>query len=166
MRFFLLFFLMLPIIEIVLLIKIGSEIGVLATLLWLAFSFVAGVALLRLQGIATLRQARQSMAEGKVPAAALAQGLLVSVAAVLLIIPGFMSDAVALVLLFPLTRRLLIARWVKNVHTSATFRHPSGQGNIYDGEAYTVNEKPVAGAEPPVFLPHDPDSPKSPSDRS
>lgn len=130
MRFLLLLFVIIPIVEIVLLIQIGGEIGALATIAWLIAAAVIGINLIRLQGIATLIQAREQMAQGKAPAEALANGLLLAFAGVLLIVPGFATDAIAILCLIPALRRLVIGGWLRRMVT----RTSSFRGNIYDVE--------------------------------
>lgn len=147
MRFLVLFFLILPVIEIVLLIKIGSEIGVLATLGWLLLMIVAGVTLLRVQGTASLRQARELMSAGQQPTAALAKGIFVSLAAVLLILPGFATDLIGFLLLLPPLQQLLVKRWMKNAQVSSHFYQAGRQGNLYEGEAEPVDDAPSRPAQ-------------------
>jgi UPF0716 protein FxsA len=130
MRFFLLLFIIIPILEIVLLIQIGGEIGALATIAWLIVAAVIGINLIRLQGVATLIQAREQMAQGKAPAEALANGLLLAFAGVLFVVPGFATDAIAILCLIPALRRLIIGGWLRRLNPGAGgFR-----GNIYDVE--------------------------------
>lgn len=158
MRFFLLFFLILPVLEITLLINIGGEIGVFATLGWLLLMVIAGITLLRVQGAATLMQARQLMAAGQAPTKALAKGVFVSVAAILLILPGFLTDLVGFLLLLPPLQRLLVNRWTKNARTSGHFYQSSSSGNIYESESFVVEEeKDVTRQSEQVYLPRDPE---------
>lgn len=158
MRFLVLFFLILPVIEIVLLIKIGSEIGVLATLGWLLLMIIAGVALLRVQGTASLRQARELMSAGQQPTAALAKGVFVSFAAVLLILPGFATDLIGFLLLLPPLQQLLVKRWMKNAQVSSHFYQARAQGNLYEGESESVSDADSRPAQ--QFLPRGEDEPK------
>lgn len=130
MRFLLWLFVIIPVIEIVLLIQIGGQIGALATILWLIAAAAIGVTIIRFQGIATLMRAREMIAQGKAPGAALAHGLILAVAGVLLIIPGFASDAVAFICLIPALRQMLIHRWLRNLRVKTAYR-----GNIYDVES-------------------------------
>lgn len=145
MRFFLLLFVVIPLLEIVLLIHIGGEIGALATIAWLVVAGVIGINLIRLQGIATLTQARELMGQGKAPAEALANGLLLAFAGVLLIVPGFATDAVAVLCLVPALRRALVRRWLGKVQASASYR-----GNVYEAEVYSTREDPSAERIPPT----------------
>src|SRR5690606_6609251 len=117
-------------VEITLLIEIGSEIGALVTIAWLILAAALGILLIRFQGIATVMRARELVGQGKAPAAALAHGLLLACAGVLLIVPGFASDALAFLLLIPALRQVIIGYWARKVKTSTSF-----QGNVYDAQA-------------------------------
>lgn len=158
MRFFVFFFLLLPVIEIVLLIKIGGEIGVLATLSWLVCMILIGVTLLRVQGTASLRQARALMSAGQPPTAALAKGIFVSLAAVLLILPGFATDLIGVLLLLPPLQQWLLQRWMKNAQASGHFYQTARQGNLYEGEVEIVDAPQTASTQ--QYLPRrDQDNP-------
>lgn len=103
----LLFIALLPVIEIALFIEIGGAIGLAATLLWVVLSALIGVQLIRRQGLATMARVQETMATGGMPVEELSQGLCVIAAGVLLIVPGFFTDAVALLLLIGPLRRTL-----------------------------------------------------------
>jgi len=90
---FLLFILM-PIIEIAVLIQVGSSIGLIATLLIIIATAILGTFMLRQQGLATLTRARQRMASGQLPAEQLMEGVLLLIGGVLLLTPGFVDFAV------------------------------------------------------------------------
>ena len=104
-RFFLLGLLALPIVEIALFIKVGQTIGLWPTLAVVIGAALLGGALLRQQGLAVLMQLRGNVAVGKLPGQTIADAALIGVAAVLLILPGFLSDVVGLALLVPPIRR-------------------------------------------------------------
>jgi UPF0716 protein FxsA len=110
MRLFLLLFLLFPFIELAVLIKVGSAIGVLPTLLLLIASGVLGVLLLRVAGVATAWRARERLASGELPEQEMLEGLLIAVGGGLLLLPGFVSDLIGLFLLLPVTRRLIVGR--------------------------------------------------------
>lgn len=106
----------LPVAEIVGFVVIGGRIGVLATLAWVFLAAVLGLTVLRLQGIATALQVREALARDELPGRALFDGACVALAGLFLLIPGFVTDAVAFLLLLPPLRRLLfrlIARHVE-----------------------------------------------------
>ncbi|MGV8954927.1 MAG: FxsA family protein [Cypionkella sp.] len=100
-RYFLLGFLLLPIIEIALFIKVGQTIGLWPTLALVITAALLGGALLRQQGLSVLMQLRGNVAAGKMPAQSIADAALIGVAAVFLVLPGFLSDVVGLSLLVP-----------------------------------------------------------------
>jgi UPF0716 protein FxsA len=100
-RFLLLGLVALPIIEIALFIKVGQVIGLWPTLAVVIGAALLGGALLRQQGLAVLMQLRGNVAAGKLPGQTIADAALIGVAAVLLILPGFLSDVVGLSLLVP-----------------------------------------------------------------
>lgn len=133
MRFFLMMLLILPIVEIWLLIVIGDEIGALLTIGWLILAAIIGINLIRYLGVATMLNVNQQLQRGEVPARALVDGMMMGVAGVLLVIPGFASDFIALLLLIPPVRRGLLGRWLRN----RKVRSASPQGNIYDVKAET-----------------------------
>jgi UPF0716 protein FxsA len=108
----LLAFAIVPLIEIFVLIKIGSVIGALNTILLLIAMAMLGTLLARLEGLRTLRQIQASLAEGQVPAEELIDGVLIFIAGILLVIPGILSDLLGLVLLVPFTRTHF-KRWLR-----------------------------------------------------
>ena len=107
MRIFFLLFLLFPLAELYVLIKVGSSIGALATILLLVLSGIAGILLLRLAGFATAWRARERLARGELPEREMLQGLMMAIGGGLLFLPGFISDVLALVVLFPPTRNFL-----------------------------------------------------------
>ena len=94
-------FILVPMIELAVLIKVGSHIGVLWTLALIFLTAIIGVTLLRAQGLATLMRAGQRLQEGQLPAQELAEGFLLALAGALLITPGFVTDAIGFTLLLP-----------------------------------------------------------------
>ncbi len=98
-----------PILEIVLFIKVGGLIGVLPTLALCFLSAIAGLALMRRQGLQALERLRASVERGGDPVGPIAHGALILIAGVLLVVPGFFTDAVGLLLLIPAVRRQVIA---------------------------------------------------------
>jgi UPF0716 protein FxsA len=110
MRAFLFLFLLFPIIELAVLIKVGSAIGVLPTLLLVIGSAVLGSVLLRVAGVATAWRARERLARGELPEQEMLEGLLIAVGGGLLLLPGFISDIFGLLCLLPVTRRLIVGK--------------------------------------------------------
>jgi len=107
MRIFFVLFLLFPLAELFVLIKVGSSIGALATIMMLVLSGIAGVLLLRLAGFATAWRARERLARGELPEREMLQGLMMAIGGGLLFLPGFISDVLALIVLFPPTRNFL-----------------------------------------------------------
>ena len=115
MRSRLLLFIVVPIVELWLLIKIGGLIGALPTVATVLLTAVVGVSLLRQQGLSTLLRARQRLAMEQVPAQELIEGLFIAFGGALLLTPGFITDAVGFACLVPLSRQLLVRRLLPRV---------------------------------------------------
>jgi UPF0716 protein FxsA len=110
----LLLFTLLPAIELALLIEVGRRIGTLPTLGLILLTGVIGATLARYQGIAVLRRMQEELADGRLPAGSLLDGVIILIAAALLVTPGILTDAVGFALLIPMTRvgiRELMRRW-------------------------------------------------------
>jgi len=107
MGWFLLVFVVAPIVELIVVIQVGQEIGVLNTLGLLVLGGVIGLVVLTHEGSASWRRARQAMEEGREPTDGLLDGLMRMLAGLLFLAPGFISDAIAVVLLIPAGRRLV-----------------------------------------------------------
>lgn len=133
MQGFLWFFLLLPLLELYVLIQVGSEVGALSVVLWIIISAIAGVFCIRMAGIATALGVRERMARGEVPDDAMLTGLLWVIGGVLLFIPGFVSDAVGIICILPITRYWLIRRMRRgmpqaDIHAEYTeYRHTRTQ---------------------------------------
>jgi UPF0716 protein FxsA len=106
-RLLFLAFLVVPLIEIACFVLIGQAIGLWPTLLGVLVTAVTGSLLLRHQGLQLLNEIRGTMARGMLPARALAEGMMVAVAAVLLITPGYFTDLLGILLLVPPVRAAL-----------------------------------------------------------
>ena len=110
-RLFLLFAVV-PLIELYFLIKVGTYIGALNTVLLIIATALLGAYLARLEGLRTLRQINDNLAQGILPAEELIDGLLIFAGGVLLITPGVLTDIFALFLLIPFTRTIF-KRWLR-----------------------------------------------------
>lgn len=108
-------FIVIPILEMWLLITVGSHIGALPTIGLVFLTAVIGVALLRQQGVATLLRANQRMRSGEIPAIEMGEGIFLAVGGALLLTPGFITDAVGFACLIPGIRRWLLGRILKHV---------------------------------------------------
>lgn len=113
MRFLLLAFIVLPIVEMLVLLEVGSYIGAWYTILLVLLTAVIGGALLRQQGLRTLMQANQKMQTGQMPLSEMGEGLMLAVAGALLLTPGFVTDTIGFLLMTPGIRQLLLAGVLK-----------------------------------------------------
>lgn len=104
MPIFFLIFILVPIVELAVLIQVGSHIGLLWTILCILLTAIIGVNLLRIQGINTLIKAQSRLQTGELPAAELAEGFILALAGALLLTPGFITDAFGFLLLIPVFR--------------------------------------------------------------
>ncbi len=131
------FFLAIPILEMVILIQVGSLIGVFPTILMVVFTAVVGVWLLRLEGTATLMRVQEKLAAGEIPGAELLEGVMFIIGGALLLTPGFATDFIGFVCLIPGLRRPLAQKIIAsstfrsmNVHTR--FSQPGGGAFSYN----------------------------------
>ena len=108
MNFVLLFIIGIPLIEIYLMIKVGGTIGALNTIFLIFFTAITGIFFARLEGFRTLRSGFQQVVKSEVPIYEIISGAALAFAALLLIIPGFLTDIIGFLLIFPLTRKILI----------------------------------------------------------
>jgi UPF0716 protein FxsA len=134
----LLILLLVPVVEIYVLISVGSVIGAIPTVALVICTALLGVALLRFQGWTTMQRARLSMARGQVPALEMMSGVLLVIAGILLLTPGFVTDALGFLLLVPALREALLRRLVRNV--DQTRKAPPGGGGQGPAprEPYTI----------------------------
>lgn len=149
MRFALLIFILVPIVEMTVLIQVGSEIGALATIGLVFLTAILGVTLIRKQGLETSLKAQEKMRRGELPASEVAEGLMLIFAGLCLLIPGFVTDAIGGLLLVPPLRKLfaagLIVKFISSMMAKSTqWRGGQGysseeNGEIIEGEY--VNEE-------------------------
>jgi UPF0716 protein FxsA len=112
---FLLLFLLVPLTEIWFLIVVGGWIGALPTVLLVVVTAVAGAALARYQGFATLQRLQAALARGEAPALEMLEGVLLLIGALLLLTPGFFTDLAGFVCLVPASRRWLALRGLQRM---------------------------------------------------
>ena len=105
-------FTIIPVVEIYLLIQIGSLFGVFTSISLVVFTGFIGAYLARIQGLQTLFRIQESMREGRLPSRELLDALLIGVAGLVLLTPGFLTDTVGFVLLIPRTRNV-IKSWLQ-----------------------------------------------------
>ena len=102
-----------PLIEIYLFIKIGSQIGAFNTVLLILTTAVIGVAYVRYEGFNTLKSGIGQLVKNEMPVYEIISGATLAFAAFLLILPGFATDLVGMLLVIPFTRKILLSRFVK-----------------------------------------------------
>ena len=102
-----------PLIEIYLFIKIGSQIGAFNTVLLILTTAVIGVAYVRYEGFNTLKSGIGQLVKNEMPVYEIVSGATLAFAAFLLILPGFATDLVGMLLVIPFTRKILLSRFVK-----------------------------------------------------
>ncbi len=134
-------FIAMPIVEIFLLIKVGSSIGALLTIGIVILTAVIGTWMLRAQGLSTMNKARSKMSGGQIPAFEMMEGLALGVGGALLLTPGFVTDAIGFACLIPFTRRLLVNALSKRVTV----------GSVAGGfrAAASSQQRPSAGPSKP-----------------
>ncbi|GBE11199.1 phage T7 F exclusion suppressor FxsA [bacterium BMS3Bbin12] len=140
-------FLLLPIAEIYVLIRVGGLIGAIPTIALVVFTAVLGAMLMRSQGFATLRRVQASLTRGEVPTVELLEGLVVLVGGALLLMPGFITDTLGFLALIPPTRRVAV-RWflarkgtlVPRPEEKAPDGGPSRGPTVIEGECRRVDD--------------------------
>ena len=103
-----LFIIGIPAIEIYLMIKVGGEIGALNTILLIFFTAIAGVYFAKMAGLSTLRSGFNQLVKNEIPIYEIISGAALAFAALLLIIPGFLTDIIGFLLIIPITRKFFI----------------------------------------------------------
>jgi UPF0716 protein FxsA len=136
--------LLLPLAEIAVFIFVGSHIGILPTIAIVVLSAVCGALLLRTQGLATLSRLRAELDAGRLPGRELADGVMILAAAVLLITPGFVTDAIGFTLMVPAVRAAI---WRKLASRAIVFRtdtRPSHGKQSFDDDVIDLESEEFA----------------------
>ena len=107
----LLLIILVPILEIYLFIKIGSQIGAFTTISLIFFTAIIGVFYARYEGLNTLKSGVSQLYKNQMPLFELMSGAALAVAAILLILPGFATDILGFLIIFPLTRKLIFKKF-------------------------------------------------------
>ena len=110
MNSILLFLFLIPAIEIYLFIKIGSQIGAITTILLIFATAIIGVYYAKFEGLNTLKSGFAQLSKNKTPAYEMISGTAIALAALLLIVPGFATDILGFLLIFPISRKFLISK--------------------------------------------------------
>ena len=108
MNALILFIIGIPLIEIYLMIKIGGIIGAFNTIFLIFFTAITGIYFARLAGLSTLRSGFNQLIKNEIPIYEIVSGAALATAALLLIIPGFLTDLIGFLLIIPITRKFLI----------------------------------------------------------
>tara|TARA_B100000900_G_scaffold402893_1_gene409277 strand:+ start:459 stop:884 length:426 start_codon:yes stop_codon:yes gene_type:complete len=101
---------LIPVIEIYLFIKIGTQIGALNTILLIFFTAIIGIYYAKYEGLITIKSGFSQLINNEIPAYELISGAAIAFAALLLIIPGFASDIIGFLLIIPFTRKLILKK--------------------------------------------------------
>ena len=126
---------LIPVIEIYLLIKIGSQIGAITTILLIFTTAIFGIYYAKYEGLNTLKAGFNQLRQNETPTYEVLSGAAIAFAAVLLIIPGFVTDLVGFLLIFPLSRKFIFNSLFKK------FNHVSKkQNNFIDGEYEDIDD--------------------------
>ena len=115
MNSILLSIILVPIIEIYLLIKIGSQIGAMTTILLIFTTAIVGIYYARYEGLNTLKSGFIQLSKNEPPAYEVLSGAAIAFAALLLIIPGFVTDVIGFLLIFPLSRKIIFNIFKKKI---------------------------------------------------
>ncbi|GKT12636.1 MAG: UPF0716 protein FxsA [Thiomicrorhabdus sp.] len=134
MKILFLFLFIIPLIELYFLIQLGEEIGALPTVLLTIFTAVAGVALMRMQGLAVMQKAQQAMASGEPPTAAMLEGVFIFLGGIFLFFPGLISDGLGFLFLIPFVRQFFIGQSIKGMKSTGRFHYKGQKGEYYEGE--------------------------------
>ncbi|MEN0087303.1 MAG: FxsA family protein [Pseudomonadota bacterium] len=157
--------LIVPILEISVFILLGQQIGLWATLGGILLTAILGTVLLRWQGLATLTRLRTEMGAGQVPARAIGDGALLIVAGILLLTPGFVTDAIGFSLFIPAVRGAIFSFFAARVKIVTPFgqgsatghgagQRPPGRDGVVDLDETEFSHRP-AEAQSPTDAPGD-----------
>ena len=123
-----------PIVEIYLFIKIGGQIGAFNTISLIFITAIIGVFYARYEGLNTLRSGFSQLIKNEAPIYEIISGAAIAFAALLLIIPGFATDLLGFLLIFPLTRKLFFGKFIKKFKDETKIKKPYIEGEFEDIE--------------------------------
>ena len=129
MNSILLLIILVPIIEIYLFIKIGAQIGAISTILLILSTAIIGIYYAKYEGLNTLKSGFAQLSRNMSPTYEMISGAAIAIAAILLIIPGFATDTLGFLIIFPLTRKIFFDKFAKKIKTKKT-----NKNNFIDGE--------------------------------
>ena len=128
----LLLIILIPILEIYLFIKIGSQIGAFTTISFIFITAVIGVYYARYEGLNTLRSAISQLYKNQMPLFEIVSGAALAAAAFLLILPGFATDLLGFLIIFPLTRKIIFHLFTKNKKDEVHMKDDLIEGEFED----------------------------------
>ena len=131
----LLLIILIPAIEIFLFIKIGSQIGAIITILLIFATAIIGVYYAKYEGLNTLKAGFAQLSKNETPTYEMLSGAAIAFAALLLIIPGFATDILGFLLIFPQTRKFFFSRFAKKFKTRKTEKN-----NFIDGDFEDIDD--------------------------
>ena len=134
MNSILLSIILLPILEIYLLIKIGSQIGALFTILLIFSTAIIGIYYAKYEGLNTLKSGFSQLIRNELPAYEIISGAAIAFAALLLIIPGFATDLIGFLLIIPITRKLILGKFNKKFENKNMKKNDFIEGEFEDIE--------------------------------
>ena len=126
-----------PLIEIYLFIKVGSQIGALNTILLILFTAIVGIWYARYEGFNTLKSGMSQLVRNELPLYEIVSGAAIAFAALLLILPGFATDIIGILLIFPLTRKIILSKYSKKNSPINKNR----EKNFIEGEYEDIEDK-------------------------
>ena len=135
MNSILLSIILIPIIEIYLLIKIGSQIGAITTVLLIFTTAIVGIYYAKYEGLNTLRSGFIQLSKNEAPTYEMLSGAAIAFAALFLIIPGFATDIFGFLIIFPITRKFIFASFAKKYS-----RRENKKNNFIDGDFEDIED--------------------------
>ena len=123
-----------PVIEIYLLIKIGSQVGAITTIFLIFTTAIIGVYYAKYEGLNTLKSGFAQLSKNETPAYEVVSGAAIAFAALLLIIPGFATDILGFLLIFPLSRKLIFNKFSKKFSSKQKKKNDFIEGDFEDIE--------------------------------
>ena len=135
MNSILLSIILIPIIEIYLLIKIGSQIGAITTVLLIFTTAIVGIYYAKYEGLNTLRSGFIQLSKNEAPTYEMLSGAAIAFAALFLIIPGFATDIFGFLIIFPITRKLIFASFAKKYS-----QKENKKNNFIDGDFEDIED--------------------------
>ena len=130
----LLVIILIPVIEIYLLIKIGSQVGAITTIFLIFTTAIVGVYYAKYEGLNTLKSGFVQLSKNEAPAYEVISGAAIAFAALLLIIPGFVTDTLGFLLIFPLSRKIIFSKIIKKFKAKQNTKNNFIDGDFEDIE--------------------------------